>query len=348
MKISPPTDRMKAVLYSDWDKLELSDLPKPGIRPDEVLVRVSAYGICGSELDTFRSHSERRKPPLVMGHEFCGLIEEVGAEVKNWEKEEPVISHAVIHCNQCAYCARGETNLCINRQVFGMDRMGAYAEYVAVPARVLLPWPPAVSSNAAALAEPLANGVNVIWADRSRPKERVLVIGAGPIGLMCLQAARVMCDSRVAVADLVPERLEVAKKLGAELIINPKIEDLHAKLKGFWGEYGADLVIDAVGSGATKRQSLEALSAGGAAVWLGLHGNSLTFDTYDITLHQKTIMGSYSASLDGLKEAIDLLSSGSVDVESWVKIFPFKQGVTAFEQMLEGAGDNVKGVVQVS
>jgi L-iditol 2-dehydrogenase len=339
---------MRAVLYSDWGKLENAELPRPRAGSDEVLVKVSAYGICGSELDTFRSRSDRRRPPLVMGHEFCGLIEEIGAEVRGWDRGEPVISHALVHCGECAFCGRGDTNLCPNRQVFGIHRMGAYAEYVAVPARALVRWPASLSRSAAALAEPLANGVNVVRVSGSHAKDRVLVIGAGPIGLMCLQAARVMCGSSVAVADLVDERLAAARALGADAAVNPKTEDLRSSLMALWGVAEADCVIDAVGSEGTKRQSLAFLSSGGVAVWLGLHGDVLTLDSYDVTLRQKAIVGSYSASLDGLKEAVGLLTSECVDVEGWVKKFPFDQGVTAFEQMLEGAGDNIKAVVHVA
>ncbi len=188
---------MKALYYPDWGKLEIADLAEPDLKEEEVLIRVANCGVCGSELETFRMHSLRRTPPLIMGHEFCGLIEKVQAKESTWTEGQRVIAHAVVHCGDCEACLRGDTNLCSKRQIFGMNRPGGFAELVAVPQRVLIPWPEGLSSTAAVLTEPLANGINAMRQAQAARKSRVLVIGAGPIGLMCVFAAKQLYGASV-------------------------------------------------------------------------------------------------------------------------------------------------------
>ena len=196
---------MNALYYPDWDTLTVTERPRPKAEADEVLLRVAACGICGSELETFKARSDRRRPPLVMGHEFCGTVEEIGATVRGFAVGDRVVSNAVVPCGACVRCRRGEANLCAQRQVFGMHRMGAFAEYVAVPARCLLAWPEGLPAEAACLAEPLANGIHVVELVRQRAPRLAVVIGAGPIGLMCQQAVQVLLGADVVVVDLEPE-----------------------------------------------------------------------------------------------------------------------------------------------
>jgi L-iditol 2-dehydrogenase len=337
---------MKAVLYSDWGKLEIADVEQPHPAEDEVVLRVAACGICGSELDGVRSRSPRRPPPLVMGHEFCGYVHEVGASVQGWKVGQSAISHGVVHCGSCIPCRQGHTNLCIQRQVFGMHRPGAFAEYVSVPARALLRWPEKLTAQTASFAEPLANGINILKLDPTQSRERVLVIGAGPIGLMCICAARAIYKSKVISVDLIPERLEVAGRLGAEITLNAATEDVFSKIKEAWG-MAPDIVIDAVGSGATKARSLKLAKAGGTIVWTGLHDNTISVDSFEITLQQRRVLGSYSGDMEDAAQAVDLLSSGELDMDSWTKSFPLEKGDVAFERMLAAKGDDIKAVIHM-
>jgi L-iditol 2-dehydrogenase len=226
-----------------------------------------------------------------------------------------------------------------------MHRPGAFAEFVNVPARCLLPWPEGLPAEAAALAEPLANGIHVSNLTAHLPAATVLVMGAGPIGLCCQQAMQVRRGSRVIVADLSPERLAVAKNLGAARTIDPRKENVAEVLRAETGGEGADLSIDAVGSVITKKTSLDAIRPGGATVWIGLHDNALTFDSYGITLPEKQVFGTYAAKLEELQQAVDLMASGQVDVGSWVQCFALADGVTAFERMLAGQGSDIKAVL---
>lgn len=336
---------MQALYYPAFDELEIRDVEDVAPKSDEVKLKVAACGICGSELESVKTHSPRRPPPLVMGHEFCGEIAELGSAVTGWAKGARVVSNSLVPCGKCVRCDRGDTHLCATRQIFGMHRPGAFAEYVNVPARCLIPWPENLPAEAAALAEPMANGVHVVRVSKHLPVNVALVIGAGPIGLFCQQALQVLRGAKVYVADLSPERLAVAKKLGAVRVINPREEDVTKIIMEATGGEGADLSVDAVGSGLTKRTSLDAIRPGGATVWIGLHGNSMTFDSYGITLPEKQVLGTYAATIDELKLSLDLMAAGKVDALSWVKRFPLSEGVTAFRRMLAAKGDDIKAVV---
>lgn len=336
---------MRALYYPAFDQLEIRDVDVVPPRPDEVRLKVAACGICGSELESFKNRSPRRPPPLVMGHEFCGTVAEVGAEVRDWQPGARVVSNSLVPCGKCVRCTRGDTHLCADRQIFGMHRPGAFAEYVNVPARCLIPWLENLPAESAALAEPMANGIHVVRVSRHLPAATALVIGAGPIGLFCQQALQVLRGSRVYVTDLSPERLAVAKKLGAVRVINPREEDVAKVILAETGGEGADLTVDAVGGAITKQTSLEALRPGGASVWIGLHENTVTLDTYGITLPEKQVLGTYAATIEELKQALDLMAAGKIETLSWVQRFSLEDGVTAFRRMLAAKGADIKAVV---
>jgi L-iditol 2-dehydrogenase len=336
---------MKTLLYPEFDQLEIAEQqdPKPGA--GEVLLRVEACGICGSELEAFKKHSPRRVPPLVMGHEFCGRIEEVGSETYRFTRGQRVVSHSLFGCGKCVRCLRGNTHLCATRQLFGMNRQGGFAELVAVPEKCLVAWPDALPAAAASLAEPLANGVHIVGLTWQLIPSRVAIVGAGPIGLLCQQAFQCLTTAQTIVADLIQERLNVASATGAKHIINPSYQDLVEEIKGLTDGEGADVVIDAVGTDLSKRQAIAATRPGGITVWIGTHENTITMDSYDVTLAEKRVQGSYAASLDELKVAVDLLASGRVETASWIKTFPLGQGVEAFRRMMAAQGDDIKAVL---
>lgn len=333
---------MNTLLYADYDTFRLDQRDTPDIGPDEVLLRVAACGICGSELEGVRHRSPRRKPPLVMGHEFCGVIEKVGADVAGFREGQQVVANALVTCTCCTRCERGDTHLCGTRQVFGMNRLGAFSEYVNVPASSLFHWPEHVPAEAACLTEPLANGVHVAELIRARKPKTVLVIGAGPIGLMCQQAVQVMLGSKTVVADRIPERLEVAKRLGAEHIYT---NDTEAGVEQWTDGEGVDVVIDAAGFQSTKRLSVTCTRLGGAAVWIGLGENEISFKSFDLTLGERAVIGSYATHSGDMQAALDMISANQVDVTSWTKTFPLTEGVEAFQRMLRAEKDDIKAVL---
>src|SRR5512146_2568804 len=248
---------MKALVYPAWDTLEIGDVPEPSPGPGEVVVRVAAVGICGSELEAVASRSPRRTPPLILGHEFCGEVEAVGEGVTEVKPGDRVAANSLVSCERCDECRSGATHLCPHRQVFGMNRQGAFAERVAAPVRALLPLPERVSPVQGALVEPLANAIHVWSLVRRRFPETVVVFGCGPIGLLALQVARAGGAMRLVAVDTNDARLELAQAVGAEPLFNPTRDAVVSEIRAFTKGRGAEVVIDAVGAAAARRASVE-------------------------------------------------------------------------------------------
>jgi threonine dehydrogenase-like Zn-dependent dehydrogenase len=327
---------VKALFYPEFGRLCIADVSPPSTEADSAIIRVAACGICGSEIEAFKKRSPRRRPPLVMGHEFCGTVAEIGAGVRNFKVGEKVIAHSLVHCGKCPQCLLGRTHLCSERQVFGMDRPGAFAEYVCVPERSLIRWPETVSAPAATYAEPLANGVHISNLTRHLPLETVLVIGAGPIGLMCQMAISMLRGATVFAVDINWGRVNAAKRLGATVPDAPGFCDAPSWIRSRTANRGVDLVIDAVGSAVTKAQSLACARTGGAVVWIGLHEDSVTLSSYEIVLREKQVLGTYAATVDELGVAAQLLASRRGDIDFLVHSYPLNEGVTAFEDACSG------------
>lgn len=336
---------MKALFYPEHRKLELVRQQMPTFETDEVLLRVAACGICGSELETFKTRSSRRTPPLIMGHEFCGEVVAVGNSVAHWKKGAMVVSNAVISCGKCEACTAGKTNLCPHRQVFGMHRNGAFAEYVNVPESCLIPIPKGVDPREACLTEPLANGVHLVKLSQHLPVSNILIIGAGPLGLMAMHAFRTLRNVNVFVADIRDERLAIAQRLGASGVINPAREDLISTLQRLSNKVTIDLVVDAVGSKETNYSGLNAVKSGGALLVIGLYQNSKSLWSYDLVLGEKQVIGSYAATQEDLQDALDLIASGKIDMTSWINYYNLDDGVAAFYDMMEAKGSHIKSVL---
>ncbi len=336
---------MKTLLYPRFDALEIQEAPSPVLAPDEVLIRIAACGLCGSELESFHNHSPRRQPPLVMGHEFCGTVAEVGGAVSRELIGKMFVSNSVVPCGKCIRCRRGDTHLCKHRQIFGMHRPGAFAEFVNVPASVLIPWPEDLPARAACLAEPLANGIHIVNLTRHIPAQKALVIGAGPIGLMSQQALQAMRGVSVMACDLSKGRLEVAARLGAAKTISSREHDVAAEALKWTDGEGVDIVVDAAGFAETKKLSLAALRPGGAAVWIGLLADRIELNSYDVTLQEKQVLGTYAAKKEELQQALDLMRDGKVDVTSWTEAAPLEAAVEIFYRMLKPTDRDLKAVI---
>ena len=263
---------MRALIYNDWNSVETLETPKPTPQSGEALIRVEACGICGSELETFRNRSPRRTPPLILGHEFCGVVETVGPHTSAAVSGDRIVANSVVSCRECDPCKRGDSNLCVNRKVFGMHMPGAIAEYVTVPEPFLYPRPPDLSPIMGAVVEPLANAVHLLRLLPETTRPTIAIMGAGAIGLLTLQAAAAMRNARTVIADIQPGRLKTAAALGAAMTIDPSTQDMRAACRSLSGSDGADISIDAVGSRETRLLSLRVVRPGGYAVWIGLHG----------------------------------------------------------------------------
>jgi threonine dehydrogenase-like Zn-dependent dehydrogenase len=325
---------VKALRYPAWDVLEMGTVDDPVPASGEAVVQVAAVGICGSEVEAVASRSPRRTPPLVMGHEFCGEIVALAPDVTDFKVGDRVVASSLIPCGRCAACRAGAIHLCPERSIFGMNRPGAFAERVAAPARVLLPLPERVSPLQGALVEPLANGVHVWSRLQQRFPETVVVIGCGAIGLLALQVARAGGALRLVAVDTSDARLEMAHAVGAEPLFNPSRDAVAAEIRAFTRGRGADVAIDAVGAGVTRRLAVDAVRPGGEIVWIGTHGDATELSGRDVVLGERTILGSYAVTETDLRTAIALLAHGRVDIEPWVRPFPLDEGARVFRQLL--------------
>src|SRR5579859_4319782 len=243
---------MKALLLSEYSKLEVADLPRPAVAEGEVLVEVAACGICGSDVHGYDGSSGRRIPPLVMGHEAAGVVAEVGAGVSRFAVGDHVTFDSTVYCGECEYCLSGRVNLCDNRQVIGVStpdfrRAGAFAEYVSVPERIVYKLPDAMSFAEAAMLEAVSVALHAVAISDLKGGETALVIGAGMIGLLTLQAARAAGCRRVFIADVDATRLDLARQFGATETLHLSGGDLVRKIQELTDGEGVDVVLEAVG-----------------------------------------------------------------------------------------------------
>jgi threonine dehydrogenase-like Zn-dependent dehydrogenase len=309
---------MRALVFTGPGAVEMREVDEPAVGPGEVLVHVVASGICGSELHGVRTPGFR-VPPLVMGHEFAGRTED----------GRKVIVNPILSCGECDVCALGLRNVCRRREIVGVHRPGGFAERVAVPAAAVSELPEGLSWTAAGVVEPVANAVHA-WSLAGTPAgARVGVIGAGAIGLACLQVARSGGAGAVEVADRSGERRAVAERLGAD-----------AAVSELGGEY--DVIFDAVGAAVTHQRSLALLRPGGVAVWLGLAEAVSGFDAAELVRGEKRVLGSFAYSGGDFATAADLV--GGWDL-SWVETFPLSEGARIFTSLMNGGAIPVKALL---
>ncbi len=326
---------MKAILYADWERLELVDVPEPKPKEGEVLIKVGHVGICGSEIECVVQRHPRRQPPLIMGHEFAGTVVELGDGVTNLQVGQQVAVNPIIGCWKCRWCQQGRPNLCERRKLLSMQLPGAFAEFVVAPAENCHPLPEGVTTREGAITEPVANAVHAFRLAQTVLPERVIVFGAGPIGLVCAQVARAFGATFIAIVEVIPQRIEIAKNF-ADAVINPQTEDVLAKAKELTKGLGFDLALDAVGRSITRRLAVESVHPMGIVMWVGLHEDETTVPGMQIIYGEKTVKGS-SAYIDAdFATALKLIASGKVEVKSWVHEFPLEQGVEVFWKLARG------------
>ncbi len=309
---------MKALLLKEYRQLEVVDFPIPEITPHEVLIRVAACGICGSDVHGYDGSTGRRIPPLVMGHEAAGVIETVGEAVRGFEAGSRVTFDSTVYCGQCGYCRAGRVNLCDNRQVLGVScgdyrRHGAFAEYVAVPAHILYRLPDELPLEHAALIEAVSIAVHAVKRSPPKPDDDVVVVGSGMIGLLVIQVLRHAGCRRLVAVDVDDDRLSLAKKLGATDAIDAKNGDAIAQVLELSGGRGAAAVWEVVGTTATVKTAIDCVRKGGAVTLVGNIAPSVEIPLQAVVTRELTLYGSCSSSGE-YPECIELMASGAVDV----------------------------------
>lgn len=313
---------MKALLLKEYMELELADMPQPDIGAGDVLVRVRACGICGSDVHGLDGSTGRRIPPIVMGHEAAGVIERVGKDVRGWREGDRVTFDSTVSCGQCHFCRRGEINLCDNRQVLGVScgeyrRHGAFAEYVSVPANILYRLPDALSFDHAAMIEAVSIAVHAVNLTPRALADTAVVIGSGMIGQLTIQAARVAGFGRVYAVDIDDAKLTGARKAGADETFNSTTCDVAAEIAARTSGRGADAALEAVGATDPIRTAISCVRKGGAVTLIGNVTPRIELPLQAVVTRQIRLQGSCASSGE-YPACIELLSSGAIRVDDMI------------------------------
>lgn len=329
---------MKALLLTEYKKLELTDMPEPEIGPDEVLIRVKACGICGSDVHGFDGSTGRRIPPLVMGHEASGVIAKTGSAVKHLREADRVTFDSMISCGKCSFCRRGNVNLCDNRQVLGVScgdyrRHGAFAEYVSVPQHIVYPIPEGLSFEHAAMIEPVSVAVHAVEITPVRLGDTAVVVGTGMIGALTIQAARLAGCARIIAMDLEDHKLELAKQAGADEVINPGKTDPVQYVLDATGGRGADVAFEAVGATEPIRTSILSVRKGGTVTLIGNIRPNIELPLQSVVTREIRLQGSCASSGE-YPQCISLMARGAIDVAPFLSArAPLAEGVNWFDRL---------------
>jgi 2-desacetyl-2-hydroxyethyl bacteriochlorophyllide A dehydrogenase len=332
---------MKALVYTQPNEMQLLERPMPALAQDEVVLKIEAVGICGSDMHAWHGHDPRRKPGLVLGHEFVGRIAQSAAP--GFEPGTRWTGNPLIVCGTCEYCVQGRNNLCANRTMVGMTRPGAYAEYMSIPAASLIAMPQDMSTTAAALTEPAAtawHAINMSIRVLARPLHecRVLIIGGGAIGMLAALLLKHLGVDRLTVTELNPLRREtLAHKVGCEAI-DSREQPL--------AENQYDYVIDAVGSKITRAQAFSAIKPGGVIMHIGLQDWASEIDMRKLTLAEITLLGTYTYTTADLRATVDALHRGTFGDLSWVEERGLDEGPQAFIDLDRGHSAAAKIVLR--
>jgi L-iditol 2-dehydrogenase len=342
---------MNALLLTEYKKLEMVDMPEPGIGPDDVLVRVRACGICGSDVHGYDGSSGRRHPPLVMGHEASGEVARVGANVLDFAAGDRVTFDSTVYCGKCFFCARGDVNLCDNRQVIGVApveyrRHGAFAEFVSVPRHIVYKLPDSFPFEHAALIEAVSIGVHAVSITPVKLGDTVVIVGVGMIGSVSLQAAKAAGCTRIIAVDIDDVKLERARAIGATDTLNPRKADVRQAVLEMTGGHGADVVFENVGYSESVATAIQSVRKGGTVTLIGNLAANIELPLQYVVTRQIRLQGS-CASCGEYPQCIDLMAKGIIKVAPLISaVAPLSDGPAWFERLYNHEPNLMKVVLQ--
>lgn len=316
---------MKAAILEQLNQLVVKEVPVPQITADEVLVKVKACAVCGSDLRIFRQGNDRVKPPAIMGHEVAGEVMEVGTNVNGFQVGDRLAIGSDIPCGECKFCKAGFSNNCVINYATGYQFQGGFAEYIPLNKLMLafgpiVKMPAHVSYDQAALAEPLGCVLNGMEISDVRLGDTVVVMGTGPIGCMIVEVVRLMGATNIIVIDMDEERLKVAKEFSGDIFINSAKEDVLKQILHETDGMGAEVVITANPAPAAQVEAIKyAKNRGRVNFFGGLpHGSMVTLDTNIIHYRELTVNGTHGSLPTHHSKAVELIASGILDTEKFI------------------------------
>ncbi len=341
---------MKALTLTATNEFTYADTPDPEIGPNDVLIGVKACGICGSDIHGMDGSSGRRIPPIIMGHEASGEIVKVGENVKDWKVGGRAAFDSMIFCGECAACQAGQTNLCPERRVIGVScedyrRHGAFAEFVRIPQHILVPMPEGLSFEEAAFGEPVGVALHAVGLVSPVPGDTAVVIGAGLIGLLVVQALKRAGCGRVLAVDLDDSRLNLAKELGADDVVNSAADGALEQIRAQAGGDGADVAMEVVGIGPTITLAVKSVRKGGKVGAVGNLKATVDFPLQDVVTREITVFGS-CASAGEYGEALQAVANGEIRVKPLISaVAPIGEGGDWFKKLYNREGDLLKVIL---
>lgn len=334
----PAKATMKALVLEEYKRLVYQDVPEPGLGPGEVLIAVRACGICGSDVHGLDGSTGRRRPPIIMGHEAAGVICEAGSGATDWKPGDRVTFDSTVYCGECAFCRAGRINLCSHRRVLGVScqdyrQHGAFAQRVAVPARVLYRLPDGLSFEHAAMVEPVSIAVHAVRRASLALNDTALVVGAGMIGLFIIQALRLAGCGKIIAVDLAPEKLKLARELGASEVIHSAAKDPLAEVLALTNGRGADAVFEAVGLGPTVDLAVRAARKGGSVTLVGNLAPKVELPLQVVVTGELSLLGS-CASCGEYPACLDMIARGAIRVAPLLSaLAPLEEGAAWFDRL---------------
>ena len=342
---------MRALMLTDYKKFEMTDIPEPSAGQDDVVIRIRACGICGSDVHGFDGSSGRRIPPLVMGHEAAGVVERVGKGVRQLNEGDRVTFDSMISCGHCEFCRRGKINLCDARRVLGVScgdyrQHGAFAELVSVPQHIVVPIPDDLSFEQAALVEPVSIAVHAINLTPLELGQSAVVVGCGTIGLLCVQALRAAGCGAIYATDPDETRRERALQAGADDVFDPRSVDLRSVVAARTGGYGADIAIEAVGATEPVRSAIDVVRKGGVVTLVGNVTADIDFPLQLVVTREIQLVGSCGSSGE-YAQCLELMSRRIIDVEPLVTATaPLADGASWFDRLYAQEPGLLKVILQ--
>ena len=339
---------MQGLMYEGPGQLRMMDVKDPVPAAGEALIRVTACGICGSDVHGYLGTTGRRTPPMVMGHEFVGVVDRLGPGVTRVRPGDRVAVQPLIFCGTCPACRQGLTNRCPVRSMFGVLQVnGAMAERIAVPERLIYALPSSVDDVHGSLLEPLAVAYSAVRRAGSAEAQYALVIGAGTIGLMVVQMLRSLRPgTKILVMDVNARRLLLARELGAADTLVPPGDDIKRWLAAATASEGVSLAFEVVGAAATVQQALAALEPGGTCVWVGNAARMIELNMQEVVTRELDIRGTYAYTHAAFGEALNILASGRLNLDPMIsRVAPLKEGPALFEKLAQGKDNLIKAIL---
>lgn len=334
---------MRRVLLAEPERFVIEEVQIPEPKANEVIVKVERSGICGSDIHMYHGVSPIQ-PPLVMGHEFAGTIDALGSQVTDFEIGDRVVVEPGVQCGECTYCQSGRYNLCPYQYTIGgyREHDGGYADYVRVPANRVVPLPDEMSFEVGVMVEPVACAMHALDVADIRSGDTVLIIGAGTIGLLIAQAVRMAGAETVVVTDIVPERLELAKQLGADAVVNAQEMDLVTWAKEKYGLGGVHRVFDTVSISQTFKQALEIVRRGGRIIDVGVSTKPVEWNLNALLLEVE-ITGMNMYVRRNFDQAVEAIMNGHIQVEPLISaVYPLSDIDKAYDELLANQDQFIK------